>query len=51
MLNGTAALLAVGLVAVGLPAGAQTVPSVNTAPATDDPMYAGLERLASRSSR
>ena len=34
-----------------LPAGAQSVPCVNTALATDDPMYAGRERLASRSSR
>ena len=45
MLKRIAALLAVGLAAVVLPAGAQTVLNVNTALTTDDPMYAGLERL------
>ena len=34
-------------VAAALPAAAQTVLNVNTALTTDDPMYAGLERLKS----
>lgn len=40
-----ATLFAVALAAAVLPAGAQTVLNVNTALTTDDPMYAGLERL------
>lgn len=40
-----AMLFAVALAAAALPAGAQTVLNVNTALTTDDPMYAGLERL------
>ena len=36
---------AFGLAAIALPAAAQTVLNVNTALTTDDPMYAGLERM------
>jgi tripartite ATP-independent transporter DctP family solute receptor len=36
---------AVAFAAVALPAAAQTVLNVNTALTTDDPMYAGLERM------
>ena len=39
------AATAVGLLTVALPAAAQTVLNVNTALTTDDPMYAGLERM------
>jgi TRAP-type C4-dicarboxylate transport system substrate-binding protein len=39
------AATAVGLLTFALPAAAQTVLNVNTAPTTDDPMYAGLERM------
>jgi len=39
------AATAVGVLAVALPAAAQTVLNVNTALTTDDPMYAGLERM------
>lgn len=39
------ALLAIAFAAVVLPAGAQTVLNINTALTTDDPMYAGLERM------
>jgi tripartite ATP-independent transporter DctP family solute receptor len=45
MLKRIATLFAVVLAAVVLPAGAQTVLNVNTALTTDDPMYAGIERL------
>ena len=36
---------AVAFAAAALPAAAQTVLNVNTALTTDDPMYAGLERM------
>jgi len=39
------ALAALALFAAALPAAAQTVLNVNTALSTDDPMYAGLERM------
>ena len=39
------AATAFGLAAVALPVTAQTVLNVNTALTTDDPMYAGLERM------
>jgi tripartite ATP-independent transporter DctP family solute receptor len=39
------AALTLALVGAALPAAAQTVLNVNTALTTDDPMYAGLERL------
>jgi tripartite ATP-independent transporter DctP family solute receptor len=45
MLKRIATLFAVALAAAVLPAGAQTILNVNTALTTDDPMYAGLERL------
>jgi tripartite ATP-independent transporter DctP family solute receptor len=45
MLKRLVALLAVAFAAAVLPAGAQTVLNVNTALTTDDPMYAGLERM------
>jgi tripartite ATP-independent transporter DctP family solute receptor len=37
--------VAIALAALALPASAQTVLNVNTALTTDDPMYAGLERM------
>jgi tripartite ATP-independent transporter DctP family solute receptor len=40
-----APLLALALAAPALPVAAQTVLNVNTALTTDDPMYAGLERM------
>ena len=36
---------AIAFAAIALPAAAQTVLNVNTALTTDDPMYAGLERM------
>ena len=45
MIRRIATLLGVALLALALPAAAQTVLNINTALTTDDPMYAGLERM------
>jgi tripartite ATP-independent transporter DctP family solute receptor len=45
MIRRIASLFGVALVALALPAAAQTVLNINTALTTDDPMYAGLERM------
>jgi tripartite ATP-independent transporter DctP family solute receptor len=45
MMRSFARLIAAALAAIALPAAAQTVLNVNTALTTDDPMYAGLERM------
>ena len=45
VLHAAARGVAIALCAVALPVAAQTVLNVNTALTTDDPMYAGLERM------
>ena len=45
MIGRIATLMGIALLGLAMPAAAQTVLNINTALTTDDPMYAGLERM------